>query len=76
MTVTDCVGREIKPGCTILYPVRRRSEMKLKRMKVQNEAALNLNGRCVSGFNADGRPVYVYNLENVIVVVPLGVQYE
>jgi hypothetical protein len=50
--------------------------MKLKKMKVQNEAAVNLNGRCVSGFNTDGRPVYVYNLENVIVAVPLGVQYE
>lgn len=76
MRAVDCVGREIKPGCTILYPVRRRSEMKLKQMKVRNEAALTLNGRCVFGLNTDGRPVYVYNLENVIVAVPLGMQYE
>ena len=76
MKVTDCIGREIKPGCSILYPVRRGSEMKLKSMKVQNEAALTLHGRCVFGFNTDGRPVYVYNLGNVMVAVPLGVQYE
>ena len=67
MQVTDCVGREIKPGCSILYPVRRRSEMNLKRMKVQQVIPDN-----VSGFNTDGRRVYVHNLQNTVVIVPLG----
>lgn len=70
MTVTDFVGREIKPGCNIIYPVRRGSEMKLKKMKVQRVLPK------VSGFNTDGRRIYVHNLENVIVAVPLGTQYE
>lgn len=75
MKVTDCVEREIKPGCTILYPVRRRSEMNLKKMKVQ-QVVPDMNGHHVSGFNTDGRRVYVHNLENVVVAVPLGTQYE
>jgi len=70
VTVVDYVGREVRPGCTIVYPVRRKSELKLKTMKEQ-QIAPN-----VSGFNADGRRVHVHNLENVIVVVPLGIQYE
>lgn len=70
MTVIDCVGREIKPGCSIVYPVRRGSEMKLKRMRVQQVTPK------ISGFNTDGRRVYVQNFENVVVIVPLGVQYE
>ena len=44
--------------------------MILKRMKVQ-QVVPN-----VSGFNTGGRRVYVRNLDNVMVIVPLGVQYE
>ena len=45
--------------------------MNLKRMKVQQVIPDN-----VSGLNMDGRRVYVHNLQNAVVVVPLGTQYE
>lgn len=77
MSVTDCVGREIKAGCTILYPVRRGSRMWQSRMQVQLVAPETTSkGASVSGFNNDGRRVNVHNLDMVVVVVPLGVQYE
>lgn len=76
MTVKDCVGREIKAGCTILYPVRRGSSMWLSRMQVQQVVSGETGRAYVSGFNTDGRRVYVRNLELAVVVVPLGGQYE
>jgi len=36
----------------------------------------DMNGHHISGFNTDGRRVYVHNLGNVVVAVPLGIQYE
>lgn len=77
MSVTDCVGREIKAGCTILYPVRRGSRMWQSRMQVQQVVPETVSkGAYVSGFNNDGRRVNVHNLDMVIVIVPLGAQYE
>ncbi len=74
MTVTDCVGREIKAGCSILYPVRRGSRMWMSRMQVQR--VIPSARPYVSGFNSDGRRVNVRNLNMVVVNVPLGIQYE
>lgn len=70
--LTDCVGREIKPGCEVLYPVRRGSEMWLNKMKVENVVA---PGK-IHGFNDFGRRVHVQSLKNVMVVVPVGTNYE
>lgn len=72
--VFDSVGREIKAGCNIVYPVRRGSKMWLSRMQVQQ--VVPGTPAHVSGFNGDGRRVSVRNLESVIVVVPLGERYE
>lgn len=77
MKVTDYVNREIKAGCSILYPVRRGSEMKFKQMTVQQVMPGEEDkSPYVSGFNTDGRKVTVHNLKNVVVIVPLGAQYE
>ena len=77
MTATDCVGREIKAGCSILYPVRRGSRMWQATMKVQQVVPGTVSkGAYVSGFNKDGRRVNVHNLDMTVVIVPLGVQYE
>ena len=77
MNVTDHVGREIKAGCSILYPVRRGSEMKLKQLTVQQVVPGDeQRSAYLSGFNTDGRRVYVHNLNNAVVIVPLGEQYE
>lgn len=77
MTVTDYVGREIKAGCSLAYPVRRGSEMKLKRLTVQQVIPGDEQKPAyVSGFNTDGRRVYVHCLKNAVVIVPLGEQYE
>lgn len=77
MRLKDHVGREIKVGASIVYPVRRGSEMKLKQLTVQQIVPGNENKLpSVSGYNTDGRRVHVHNLDNVIVIVPLGQQYE
>ena len=76
MKVVDCVDREIKVGCTILYAVRRGSEMWLKRMKVQQIVWDGNSRPCLSGFAPEGRRVSVRNLKTVAVIVPLGVRYE
>ena len=64
MAVVDHVGREITPGCSIIYPVRRGSEMKLNRITVEQL------GPKLTGFNANGIRVFIQNIGNVIVVVP------
>lgn len=69
MKVVDRVGREITAGCSILYPVRRGSEMWLSQMNVQQ--IIPGNDCYLSGFNTDGRRVYVHNLKNVVVIVPV-----
>jgi virulence-associated protein VagC len=75
--VTDRVGREIKPGCSVLYPVRRKSDMWLSELKVQQVVpGDSQKGPTLCGFSPIGRRVNVYNLENVVVIVPLGARYE
>lgn len=61
--VNDFMGREIRPGNTVCYPVRRGSDMWLVELRVQQVDAAS-----VSGFNKDGRRVTVKNLKNVVVV--------
>lgn len=61
--VTDFMGREIRPGNTVCYPVRRGSSMWLVELRVQQ-----VEPGSVSGFNKDGRRVTVKNLNNVVVV--------
>jgi hypothetical protein len=77
MRVVDCVDREVKVGCSILYAVRRGSSMWLKRMTVLQIVESGPNGRpYLSGTTPEGRRVNVRNLDTVVVIVPLGVQYE
>lgn len=63
--VLDAVGNEIKPGDTIVYPVRKGSSMWLSRTTVSQVE----EGK-ITGHNNLGRLVHVRNLENVAVVVP------
>lgn len=63
--VRDCIGNEVTPGCTVVYPVRRGYTVTLKRMAVTAVCRDRL-----SGHNATGRPVHVRNLATVVVVVP------
>lgn len=69
--VVDCVGREIKVGCSLVYPVRRGSWMGLRRMRVQE-----VSGGMISGYAPDGRRTRVKNVETLVVIVPLGCNYE
>jgi hypothetical protein len=61
--VLDFMGREIRPGNTVCYPVRRGSSMWLNELRVQQAEP----GK-VSGFNTEGRRVTISNLKNVVVV--------
>ena len=69
--VVDCVGREIKVGCSVIYPVRRGSWMGLRRMRVQQVSA-----GAISGHAPDGRHTRVKRLDTAVVIVPLGCNYE
>jgi len=71
--VLDFVGRVIKAGCSIVYPVRRGSDMRLHRMQVQQVVPGDGDRPPqITGFNSDGRRVNVQNVNNVVVAVPLG----
>jgi hypothetical protein len=59
---TDFLGREIKAGDTIVYPVRRGSSMWLNKLTVTQAQPDSL-----TGLNPDGRWVTVKNLKNVVV---------
>lgn len=63
-TPKDYMGREIKAGDTLVYPVRRGSSMWLNRLLVTQAIA-----DAVTGTNPDGRRITVKNL-NTAVVVP------
>lgn len=63
----DFIGREIKAGDTIAYPVRRGSEMWLNKLSVQ-QVSPGIKGPQVGGLNSKGRRVTVTNLGNVVVV--------
>lgn len=61
----DFMGREIKAGDTVVYPVRRGSQMWLNRMKV------TLAERdFIKGLSPTGIWVTVKNLKNVVIVDP------
>lgn len=61
----DYMGREIKAGDTVVYPVRRGSAMWLNRMKV------TLAERdFIKGLSPTGIWVTVKNLKNVVIVDP------
>jgi hypothetical protein len=60
---TDFLGREIKPGDLLVYPVRRGSAMWLNRLSVTQA----LQGS-VTGFSPEGRRITIKNLDNSVVV--------
>jgi hypothetical protein len=61
----DFVGNTITPGCTIVYPVRKGSEMRLKRIKVTQ-----VTSERITGHNGIGRIVHIKNFNTVVVVTP------
>ncbi len=73
MKIVDFVGREIKVGSTVVYAVRRFSDITFKRMTVQQIVETGKDGKpYLSGFKPDGRRVQIHNLGTVMVAVPLG----
>jgi hypothetical protein len=67
--VKDFLGREIKAGDLVVYPVRRGSSMWMSRMTV-----LSTEGGKLAGNNPEGRRVALTNLDNVVVVQPVVAQ--
>ncbi len=67
VTALDYLGNQIKAKDTIVYPVRRGSNMWLKKLVVQ---AVRDTGRGVrvSGTNEAGNPVSIQNIQNCVVV--------
>jgi len=59
----DFLGRTIKAGDTVVYPVRRKSEMWLTKLKVTQ-----VLDDSIIGFNHLGKRITVHNLKNVVVV--------
>ena len=64
----DFIGRAIAAGNTVVYPVRRGSNMWLNKLAVTQVADDH-----ITGFNGDGRRITVKNLNNCVVVEPLPV---
>ena len=64
----DFLGRAIAAGNTVVYPVRRGSNMWLNRL-----AVTQVDDDHITGFNSDGRRITVKNLKNCVVVEPLPV---
>ncbi len=63
----DFMGREIKAGDTVVYPVRRGSSMWLNKLNVTMVEAASLKG-----FSPEGRLTTIKNLKNVVVVQPVN----
>ena len=63
----DFLGKSITTGCIICYPVRRGSSMRLKQLNVLTVQDTP-KGVCVSGTNANGRRIGIYNLSNCVIV--------
>lgn len=61
----DFLGREIKVGDTVVYPVRRGSRLWMNRMTVVTTDADRL-----AGVNPEGRRVALGRIANVTVVQP------
>ena len=60
------MGREILPGCTVVYPVRRGSSMWLNKLSVTQ--VVRGSKPTLTGFNDTGRRVTLHNIANVVVV--------
>lgn len=58
----DFLGREIKPGDTVIYPVRHGSSMWLQKMTVTQVYPNRL-----VGINAENRRIYIKNLNTTVV---------
>lgn len=67
VTALDFLGNQIKAGDTIVYPVRRKSSMWLKKLAVK-AVRDTTNGVRVSGTNEAGNPVSIQNIQNCVVV--------
>jgi hypothetical protein len=63
----DFLGKEIKAGSIICYPVRRGSSMWLKKLTV-SAVRDSSRGAQVSGTNDAGRRINIHNLSNCVVV--------
>jgi hypothetical protein len=64
--VRDFVGQEIKSGMTVVYPVRRRSQMLLHALRVT--MIEQGSEPKIIGYNGKGRRITIKNLHTVIVV--------
>jgi len=62
---TDFLGRSIAVGDTLIYPVRQKSRMWLKRLVVSK-----VESDIIHGNSPQGRRVQLTNLNNTIVVRP------
>jgi len=65
----DFMGREIKVGDTVIYPVRRGSRMWMQKIKVTQ--IVPGKEPQLGGFNGEGRKITLRTLANVTVVEPL-----
>ncbi len=63
---TDFLGREIKAGDTVVYPVRRGSSMWLNKITVDLADEEHITGK-----NSFGRFITVRNLKNCVLVQPI-----
>lgn len=64
--IVDFAGREIKPGDSVVYPVRRGSSLELKQMQVTQ--IVEGESPALHGFNNQSRRIILTNLQNVVVI--------
>lgn len=64
--VKDFLGREIRAGDMVVYPVRRGSSMWLKKLRIQ-QVEPGPKPR-ISGYNDLGRLVTIFNVDSCVVV--------
>lgn len=64
--VLDFVGREIKVGDTLVYPVRQGSRMWLSRISVRQVIAGP--EPTIHGYNNEGRKITIHKVSNAVVV--------
>jgi hypothetical protein len=61
----DFLDREIKAGCTVVYPCRRKSRMWLKTLKV-----IQVENDQLTGYDSFGYSIHIKNVQNCVVVEP------
>jgi hypothetical protein len=64
----DFMGREITAGSTVIYPVRRGSQMWMQELSVTQ--VVGGTSPIITGFNPSGRKITLHNVGNVTVVQP------